>query len=325
MNTTRRPGHRMLVVGDIVTDILAVHSGSVATGSDTPASISVTGGGSAANTAAWLASAGCPVDLVGVAGVDANGDDRIAELKASGVGCRFVRRSADAPTGSVIVLAHEAERSFLCDRGANLLLVPSDVDAALNAVDDAVHLHLSGYTLLDASSLAAGRHALAAAADRGLSTSVDAASAAPLRRVGGPAFLGWAGGTDVLFANLDEARTLLEDDELDPSDLARALARFARHAAVKLGAAGAVWADKDGTVIEAPAVPASAVIDATGAGDAFAAGVLVAWLAGEDPATALHSGARLGASAVSVVGGRPPRAMPPLRPMRQVRPPFGAR
>ena len=46
----------VLVVGDIVTDILAVHSGPIAIGSDTPAADHAsTGGGSAANTAAWLA------------------------------------------------------------------------------------------------------------------------------------------------------------------------------------------------------------------------------------------------------------------------------
>ncbi len=71
---------RFLVVGDIVTDILAVHSESLTVDSDTPARISVTGGGSAANTAVWLASTGAAVDLLGVVGADVAGDDRLAEL-----------------------------------------------------------------------------------------------------------------------------------------------------------------------------------------------------------------------------------------------------
>ena len=45
------------------------------------------------------------------------GSDGLAD---AGVDCTSVRRSADAATGSVIVLAHAAERSFLNDRGANL-------------------------------------------------------------------------------------------------------------------------------------------------------------------------------------------------------------
>jgi len=141
-------------LGDIATDILAVHSGPIAVGSDTAATISRTGGGSAANTATWLVHAGVDAELVGVVGRDAAGAELLAELVRAGVGVRAVRRSGQARTGSVIVLAHSDERSFLCDRGANLLLKPSDVDIAL--AGPVGHLHLSGYTLFDANSRAAG-------------------------------------------------------------------------------------------------------------------------------------------------------------------------
>ena len=96
---------------------------------------------------------------------------------------------------------------MISDRGANLELRPSHVDDALARLPDVRHVHLSGYTLLDAGSRAAGLRALEAAATRGLSTSVDAASAAPLRRVSAAAFLNWVDGVDLLLANLDDART----------------------------------------------------------------------------------------------------------------------
>ncbi|WP_327005663.1 PfkB family carbohydrate kinase [Dactylosporangium sp. NBC_01737] len=54
-----------------------------------------------------------------------------------------------------------------------------------------------------------------------------------------------------------------------------------------------------------PAVRVERVVDPTGAGDAFAAGFLAAWLTDAAPADALGSGARLGALAVAKVGGRP--------------------
>jgi sugar/nucleoside kinase (ribokinase family) len=73
---------------------------------------------------------------------------------------------------------------------------------------------------------------------------------------------------------------------------------------VKLGAAGAVWADPDGTVTTAPAV-ASTVVDPTGAGDAFAAGLLATWLAGGDPQACLAAAAAAGGRAVVAVGARP--------------------
>jgi sugar/nucleoside kinase (ribokinase family) len=292
---------RTVVVGDLVSDVLAVLAAPLAAGSDTPATIRVTGGGQAANTAAWLASRRAAVTLVAAVGADAAGRDRRAELTALGVHCA-VREHPDAATGSVIVLAHAEERTMVTDRGAGLLLAPQDVDAALDDVPDAAHLHLSGYTLLDAASRPAGRHALAAARARGLTTSVDAASVEPLRRVGAAAFTGWVRGSDLLLANSAEAAVLA--GPAGAGDQARVLCRVVRHAVVKCGADGAVWAGADGAVATAAAEPAR-VVDTTGAGDAFAAGLLAAWLDGGSPAEALRAGAALGAVAVSRIGARP--------------------
>jgi ribokinase len=273
---------RVVVVGDIVTDVLVVHSGQLATGSDTTASIRVGGGGSAANTATWLAAVGVPVTLVGVVGADGSGGDRLAELEAAGVRCA-VRRAAEAPTGTVVVLSGGGERTMLVDRGANALLTAADVEAEITGAE---HLHLSGYTLLDPSTRPAGLAALTAAR----TASVDAASAAPLRRVGGPAFLSWTRGSTLLFANADEAAVL--GDAVEVPNLI-----------VKRGADGAVWTGPAGTW-RVPAVTAR-MVDPTGAGDAFAAGVLAAWLAGAVPTAALAAGADLGAQAVTQIGARP--------------------
>lgn len=292
---------RVLVVGDLITDVVAVLAGPPATGSDTPAAIRFSGGGQAANTAAWLAARGVPVTLVGAVGDDSQGRDRVAELERIGVDCA-VSRHPDHPTGTVIVLATDGERTMITERGANLRLTPEHVEAALAAAPDAVHLHLSGYPLLDAASRPAGLAALAAARGRGLTTSVDAASAAPLRRVGAAAFLTWVREVDLLLVNADEATVLAGG--LDPAAQGRALTASARRVVVKRGAAGAVWVDRNGAVTVSPARRV-AVADVTGAGDAFAAGLLSAWLSGAAPAAALARAGDLGASAVSQVGARP--------------------
>ena len=291
----------MIVVGDLVTDVLVMHAGPIATGSDTAAAITVSGGGQAANTAAWLARAGVQVTLIAAVGDDPAGRERIAELTEAGVRCA-VRAHRDTGTGTVVVLAGPDERTMITDRGAALLLDPADVVPAIKAAE-ATHLHLSGYPLLHERSRPAALAALAAAAELGLTTSVDAASAAPLRAVGAEAFLTWVRTADLLLANADEAQVLA-----GPGSAAEQGSRLTAHvpnAVVKQGAAGATWVTRGGaTTVVTPArrVP---VKDPTGAGDAFAAGLLAAWCTGAEPEAALAAGAALGAEAVTHVGARP--------------------
>jgi sugar/nucleoside kinase (ribokinase family) len=165
-----------------------------------------------------------------------------------------------------------------------------------------VHLHLSGYVLLDEASRTAGRYALRAAHERGLTTSVDAASAAPLRALGAAAFLDLVRGTDLLLVNADEAGALAGPGS--PAEQGAVLAHTARHVIVKLGPDGALWCGRDG-VVRLGVGTRVPMLDPTGAGDAFAAGLLAAWCAGAEPAAALEAGAALGAAAVAKIGARP--------------------
>jgi sugar/nucleoside kinase (ribokinase family) len=291
----------VIVVGDLVTDVLVAHDGPIQPGSDTDAAITVGGGGQAANTAAWLAHAGHPVTLVAAVGDDAAGRERVLELTAAGVRCA-VQVHPGTATGSVVVLAGPHERTMITDRGAALLLDPDGVTAAISPPAPATHLHLSGYPLLHEGSRPGGLAALAAAARRGLTTSVDAASAAPLRLVGGERFLAWVRDADLLLCNADEADVLAGPGS--PDAQARRLTAHVRNAVVKQGAAGATWASRDRSVWSwtADRVP---VLDATGAGDAFAAGLLKAWSSGAKPEAALAAGCALGAAAVGRIGARP--------------------
>jgi ribokinase len=301
----------VIVVGDLVTDVLVAHAGPIEIGSDTAAAITVGGGGQAANTAAWLAHRGRPVTLVAAVGDDPAGRERVAELTAAGVRCA-VRAHPGVATGSVVVLAGPQERTMVTDRGASLLLDPDDVVAAIKAAG-AGHLHLSGYPLLHEGSRPAGLAAVAAASGQGLTTSVDAASAAPLRAVGARAFLAWVRDADLLLCNADEADVLAGAGPA--AEQAGRLTAHVANAVVKQGAAGACWAARDGQLWQgtAPRVP---VKDPTGAGDAFAAGLLDAWSSGAGPQAALAAGAALGAEAVAQIGARPRRGV--ARPRRGV-------
>ena len=223
-------GARIVVVGDVMTDVVASLSGPVAPGSDTPARVVQQGGGAGANVAAWLARAGAAVTLIGRIGDDAPGRAIAEGLRAEGVDARLATDPA-RPTGTCVVLVEPGgERSMLPDAGANAGLETATLP------DDATHLHLAGYALLHPGSRPAARAMLADAAARGISISVDPSSAAPIARAGAATFLEWIGGVQLLLPNRDEAAMLTGMP--DPKAAGRALAAHAGEVVVKLGAAG---------------------------------------------------------------------------------------
>ncbi|HEV7189085.1 MAG TPA: PfkB family carbohydrate kinase [Blastococcus sp.] len=288
----------VVVVGDVATDVVVVLAGNPAPGSDRPATISTRGGGAAANVAAHLARLGTPVVLAGCVGDDPPGTGLAAELIATGVR-PALRTVPGVPTGTIVSLVEPGgQRSFLADRGANLDLRPDDVPPP----ERGGHLYVSGYTLLHPRPRAAGLQALRNAVAAGCTVSVDPASTGPLALYGADRWLADTDGATLLMPNAAEARLLTGCG--DPADAARALAARYPIVTVKLGADGALWASGD-VLVHRPARPTT-VIDTTGAGDAFAAGLLAAWLTdpGVDPAAALDAGQALAADVVRRPGAR---------------------
>jgi ribokinase len=258
----------LVVLGDVMVDVVARIAGPLAHGSDTPAAITVRGGGSGANVAAWAASLGTPVVLACRVGDDERGRAAIAELR--GVDVRAVI-DPDRPTGTCVVLVEAGgERTMLPDAGAN--------DGPLPETEPGDHLHVVGYALLRDGSRTTALAAIERARSAGATVSVDPSSWALLRPEAIPP-------VDLLLANVDEAALL--------TDRPRSML------VTKLGRDGARWGD-----VQVPAEPVE-VVDTTGAGDAFAAGLLTARLAGAGRRAALEAGCRLAARAVARAGARP--------------------
>jgi len=279
---------RIAVVGDAALDVLARAGTLPAPGGDVRASIGIRPGGAGANTAAWLAALGADPVLIARIGADTAGEQVRGYLAAAGVGTALVTDDA-APTATVVVLVDGAgQRAMLADRGAAGRLAPADIAVPAGAR----HLHLSGYVLLDRSSRAAGQAALAAARAAGLTTSVDPQAAALLTDPAG--FLDQVRGVDLLLPSAGELAAL------GGADAALAAVRAV---AVTDGPRGAAWLDRAGKV-EVPG-RTTEVVDTTGAGDAFDAGVLVAWTGGASPAEALAAGVAAGTRAVGAAGAWP--------------------
>jgi sugar/nucleoside kinase (ribokinase family) len=291
-----RAGRRVLLVGDVMTDVIVRPEGPLAKGSDRRAKIRFEPGGSAANQAAWLASFGAAVDLVARVGAS-DVEAETARLESLGVTARLVGDPA-LPTGRLVALIDpNGERSFFTDRAANEALNRDDIPDDLVAA--ASHIHLSGYSFFAPSPRAAVLDVMRRAGTTPVS--VDPASAEFLRDVGPESFLEWTRGAAILFPNADEAEVLTGTTELEAQCVL--LAAAYPLVVVKLGAAGCVAAE--GGRRWQVAAPKLEAIDATGAGDAFVAAFLAARIKGAEIEAALKRAVAAGAEATTQVGGRP--------------------
>ena len=109
---------------------------------------------------------------------------------------------------------------------------------------------------------------------------------------------------DFVFANIEEVKALYRADNLH--DAVQQIAKDCELAAITMGSQGAM-AVHEGEVVTVPAFPVDAVVDATGAGDLFASGFLLAHARGRDLRTALAAGCLAASEVISHIGARPIR------------------
>ncbi|MEV4170927.1 PfkB family carbohydrate kinase [Nonomuraea sp. NPDC049709] len=289
----------LLIIGDVVTDVVALHGSPVMSGTDTAADIVLRPGGSGANTAAWAACLGAEVHLLAKLGYDSS-EWHTTELVKTGVH-PHVTVDPTHPTAVVIAMVDKSgERSMLTNRGAGSLISEADWDPSL--LTGVARLHLSGYVLFAEPGLRLARRAMADAAAAGVTISIDPASTGPLREFGVERFTRETAPTGLIIPNLDEA--LLLSGATTAERAAVVLSERYGTAVVKLGADGALAA-VDGAVVATAQGVSTEVVDSTGAGDAFAAGYLAATLRGYGVQAGLEAGCRAGAECVAQVGGRP--------------------
>jgi sugar/nucleoside kinase (ribokinase family) len=185
--------------------------------------------------------------------------------------------------------------------GIGAFLDATDADRASAAIQGARILYLEGYLCGKPESesgveraIAIGREAGTLVAFSGSDPAWVALHLAELTQL--------LDRVDILFANEEEALRLAGANSLD-----EALDRLNRRCptvAITLGAHGSVVAS-DGTVASVPAVPVTAVVDTTGAGDSFAAGFLYGVVNGMAPERCARIGAVAAAEVISHVGARP--------------------
>lgn len=287
---------RVLVVGDVIDDVLVRPSTPIRPGTDTPSTIERIPGGSAANTACWIAAEHVAATVVATV----HHDDvarHAAALERAGVTPELA--GADEATGTIVVLSDGVERTMLTSRGANRLTGPAAVRPDLLASHTL--LHLTGHVVTGPDRDEGWRELFALAAALGIPVSVDPGSVGLLAEYGPARFRDLVAGCELLLPGRDEAELLT--GEPDPRAAAAVLAERHRTVVVKCGADGAV-AVSEGRMIVTPAAP-SAPVDVTGAGDAFAGTLLASLARGVPLQQALPRAAERAAEAVGIPGARP--------------------
>lgn len=249
----------------------------------------LTPGGGALITAAHLAALGCHSALLARFGTDALSMALFDEIEALGLDLQFLDRHETAGPQLTVVMVHDGDRAFLSRRAGHAR--PAGFEASL-AWSEASHLHIAEYATLHEMP-----DAIAAAKRHGLTVSLDPSWDAELIR--DPLFFERAAGTDIFLPNMEEAEALT--GETDPHAALAVLRRHFPIVALKRGGEGAIVA-ADGATIHLPSARVE-VIDTTGAGDAFNAGFLHAWLAGKDIEACLAAAIEAGTRSVQASGG----------------------
>jgi sugar/nucleoside kinase (ribokinase family) len=266
-------------------------------------------GGSAANTIVGAASLGARAAFVGKVKDDELGRVFAHDIRAAGVSFATPPASAGPSTArSYILVTPDGERTMNTYLGAAQDLHPNDIDA--DAIAAAQLIYLEGY-LWDPprakeAFLKAAKIAHGAGRDVALTLSdafcVDRYRAEFLDLIRN-------GTVDLVFANENELRSLYETADFDTA--LNALRNDAKLAVVTRSEKGCLVVSREETDA-VPASPIERMVDATGAGDLFAAGFLVGLSRGADNRTAARLGALAAAEVIQHLGARPETSLKDL-------------
>jgi ribokinase len=260
----------VVTLGDLLLDVIVRLGEPLASGADALATTQTAAGGQAANVAAWAVALGAEARCI-----SRRGDDLPAQLVTSelvGRGVELAGPPAGGRNGIVVSLVGaDGERTMASDRGVAPELSPDDLDPAWFACDC---LHISGYALLATPIDSAALRAAELARAGGAKVSVDLSAWTRIREYGPVRFRERLEqlAPDLIFANEAEWEIVGAAYGLAPT------------AVVKRGARGLLVLGEER--VELPARDGE-VVDATGAGDALAAGFLVG-----GPELALEAAAR---------------------------------
>jgi len=264
-----------------------------------------TSGGSAANTCAGIASLGGKAGFAGKVGRDQFASVFAHDIRSIGVSFHRGKSDSESPTGRCLILVTpDGERTMNTNLGAASEFVESDLDR--EAIQFTQILYLEGY-LFDP---VAARKAFFTAADfaRGNGIKVAFTLSNPFcvdrHREAYRTFI--RDRVDIVFANEKELLSLYPGASFD--EACAAIRTECALAAITRSEKGSIVLQGEYSV-KVPAVPVSKVVDATGAGDLFAAGFMFGVATGRDLETCARLGSLAASEVITHVGPRPLRPL----------------
>ena len=266
----------VVCLGELLVDFVPLVTG---TGLADAEAFRKAAGGAPANVAAGLARLGVSAAFMGKVGEDGFGRFLADTLARVGVDVTPLRFTPRARTSLAFVsLAPDGDREFLFYRepGADTLFAPEDVDPG--TIASAKTLHYGSISLIAEPSRSATLHATHLAQQHGLTRSYDPnlrEALWPSREAARAGLLLGLGHAQIVKISKEEVQFLTGREDVEPG--VRALWHDELLlVAVTLGRDGCCWFTRDGC----GSVPGFAVasVDATGAGDAFMAGLLAGLL-----------------------------------------------
>jgi sugar/nucleoside kinase (ribokinase family) len=259
-------------------------------------------GGSSANTAAGVASFGGKAAFIGKVAADPLGDVFADDLDRIGVHFTIGRLSEGPATArSMILVSPGGERTMNTYLGACQQLTTADIKE--EEIGAAAVTYMEGYLWDPPEAKKAFVTAAHYAHKHERPTAITLSDPFCVNRYR-EEFLDLMRSKtiDYVFANIEEAKALYQTDSLH--EAVQAIARDCELAAITMGAQGAM-AVSNGEVVTVPAYHVPQVVDATGAGDLFASGFLLALARGRDLGTALSAGCLAASEVISHIGARP--------------------
>jgi len=295
------PAPRLITIGETMALVTPAHAEPLASAQDVRLLI----GGAESNVAIHTVRLGIPTAWVSAVGDDALGTRVRDEVARHGVDVSWVPRNPAAPTG--VYFKDPGQGVLYYRRGSAAAALGPD-DIAEVPLEQAEIVHISGITpALSPSCAALIDSVIDRVAASGGILSFDVNHRAPLWAPGEAeaTLLRLAQRADVVFVGLDEAEALWNTAD---ADAVRALLPTPSALVVKDGDVGATEFRRGENGDERTFVPAikTEVVEAVGAGDAFAAGYLAAHLQGMDAAERLTAGHRRAHLVLQSTGDLPP-------------------